>query len=200
MKVIGLTGGIASGKSTVSKILAEKYGLPVMDADIISRKVAEPGMPALEEIRSVFGKDCLTGEGEMDREKMGALIRKDPESKKALEMIIHHYVGLEVMACIERHQKKDTPLLVYDCPLLFEAGADEICDRTALVTLSYDQRLIRLMNRDGIDSQTALEKMAIQMSDEEKIALADDIIDNSGDIEHLLREVELAYQKWVRLE
>lgn len=198
MKVIGLTGGIGAGKSTVSGILSDNYHLPIIDADLIARDVVLPGRPALSKIAHIFGSEMLTVDGEMDREKMGLLIQQNAKAKEQLEAITHQAIQETVQAKILKYHKAKFPFVIYDCPLLFEAHHDRLCDRTVLVTAYFDLRLSRLMARDQITRKMAEAKMAIQMAEAEKAALADDIINNSGDLIFLRSEIERVYRRWMR--
>ena len=189
MKVIGLTGGISSGKSTVSRILNSEFGIPVIDADLISRQVVEPGGKSLEQIKNIFGQDYLTEDGAMDRVKMGKLIRKDPEAKKNLEAILHPAIEKTVKEEIDQYKEKGTELVIYDCPLLIEADQEKFVDFIALVVTTLPVRIERLMERDGITEEEARQKIAIQMSDEEKKKYADFIIYNDCDRDSLKEEL-----------
>ncbi|MEG2650655.1 MAG: dephospho-CoA kinase [Eubacterium sp.] len=193
MKVIGLTGGIASGKSTVSRILREEFGIPIVDADQISRDVVAPGGAALERIAEAFGSEYLLPGGGLDRKRMGALICEDTKAKNRLEGILHPIIEHHVENIIADYRARGTDLIVYDCPLLLEARQERFVDSVALVVTDIALRVRRLMERDGITEDEARKKIAIQMSDGDKQRYADFLISNDGD-EEALRE---ALSRWV---
>ena len=201
MKIIGLTGGIASGKSTVSKILSDHYGYPIVDADRIAREVVAVGSDGLSQIESVFGSEYMTKTGEMDRIKMGTLIRNDPNAKKKLEAITHPLIHDTVLQQFENYRRSGSRVAIYDCPLLFEAKQTDLVDAVLLVCVDPDIRIRRLMARDQISETIAKQKIAIQLSNREKQqqAMALNIplatIDNSSDLDQLEIEIQKALSK-----
>ncbi|MGL6293735.1 dephospho-CoA kinase [Eubacterium aggregans] len=196
MKVIGLTGGIASGKSTVSRILREEFGIPIVDADQISRDVVSPGGAALERIAEAFGSECLMPEGGLDRKRMGALICEDPKAKNRLDGILHPVIEHHVENIIADYRARGTDLIVYDCPLLIEARQERFVDSVALVVTDIALRVQRLMKRDGIAEDEARKKIAIQMSDGDKERYADFLISNDGDEEALREALSQLVMHW----
>ncbi|MEG1433479.1 MULTISPECIES: dephospho-CoA kinase [Eubacterium] len=196
MKVIGLTGGIASGKSTVSRILREEFGIPIVDADQISRDVVAPGGAALERIAEAFGSEYLLPGGGLDRKRMGALICEDTKAKNRLEGILHPIIEHHVENIIADYRARGTDLIVYDCPLLLEARQERFVDSVALVVTDIALRVRRLMERDGITEDEARKKIAIQMSDGDKQRYADFLISNDGDEEALREALSRLVMRW----
>ncbi len=196
MKVIGLTGGIASGKSTVSRILREEFGIPIVDADQISRDVVAPGGAALERIAEAFGSEYLLPGGGLDRKRMGALICEDTKAKNRLEGILHPIIEHHVENIIADYRARGTDLIVYDCPLLIEARQERFVDSVALVVTDITLRVRRLMERDGIAEDEARKKIAIQMSDGDKQRYADFLISNDGDEEALREALSQLVMRW----
>ena len=185
MKVIGLTGGIASGKSSVSSVLKGKYRLPIVDADLIAREVVAPGSKGIQMIEEAFGHEVIAEDGSMDREKMGALMRQDEKVRDRLNEITHPLVEQEVRRQFEVYARAGEGIVVYDCPLLIEAHQDHLVDEILLVTAEKATRVDRIMMRDGCDRQTAEQKIAIQMPEEEKLSQADTVIYNDGSLQEL---------------
>jgi dephospho-CoA kinase len=181
--LIGLTGGIACGKSTVSGILRE-MGLPVIDADQIARDVVRPGEPAYDEIAAEFGKDIIAGDGTIDREKLGALVFEDEEKRRRLEAITHPVIFRAIAQEVARLRLERNPKsIVVDAALLFESGLSDYMDKNVAVTVSDDLQLTRLMERDHLDENAARLRMASQMPSSEKAERAHLLIDNSGTLE-----------------
>lgn len=187
--IIGLTGGIATGKSTVSNMLKEK-GFPVIDADIAARAVVEPGQPALQEIMNAFGSDVLSADGSLNRQKLGSIIFHDKEKRKKLNEIVHPAVRSWMMAEKDKAVRKGYKTIVFDIPLLFESKLTWMADRTLLVYTDPAVQLQRLMNRNGYTEEEASARIQSQMPIEEKKELADDIINNSGTKEETAKQLE----------
>jgi dephospho-CoA kinase len=203
MKVIVLTGGIASGKSAVSAVLAG-MGVPVIDADRVAREVVEPGREAYREIVEAFGRGVLHKDGTIDRERLGRLVFADGEQRKTLERITHPRIGARVADLLAAHAADGAPAVVLDIPLYIEtrvrAGAPESqrfaphlqADAVIVVTADEPAQLERLMTRDGLSREDALARISSQIPLSEKAAHADYVIDNSGtpaETEHRVREV-----------
>lgn len=199
MKVIGLTGGIASGKSTVSKILAEKYQFKIIDADKISRELTKQE-DVLLMISEKIGKDVLNNNRQLNRKKMGELICKRPEIKKILEDILHPLIERSVCNKIRLYQKKGEQIIIYDCPLLFETNNERHTDAVLLVTADEAVRLKRLTERDHLDRENAQKRIAIQMSDAEKIKKSDYILYNNTSLEDLEKELDTIVLNWIHVE
>ena len=196
-KKIGLTGGIASGKTTVSDCF-KKLGTQVIDADVISHEVTEPSGSAFEEILSEFGSEILDEKGLINRKKMRAIIFNDPSQKKILENIIHPKVRDEMF---QRINKSDDHYLIVSVPLLVETGMHQIMDRNLLVDCSEDTQIERLMHRDKItlNEARAILKNQASRSDREKIA--DDLIVNENNVtlielENEVLELHKYYSKY----
>lgn len=189
MSVIGLTGGIASGKSLVSAILRQ-LGAKIVDADEVARLVVEPGTVGLAEIRQVFGDKILNPDGSLNRKTLGDLVFADPDKLKKLNEITHPQVYKYFKNEIAKfHQHKDYPALILDVPLLIEAGFQRLADEVWLVVVSKDVQVNRVMERDGVSREQALQRINSQMSVEEKQKYADVIIDNSGSTESTRQKV-----------
>ncbi len=178
---IGLTGGIASGKSTVSQMLTE-LGFPVIDADVASRKVVEKGKPALKEIEKAFGSDVIQSNGELDRKKLGGLIFKDATKRQMLNEIVHPRVRAWMRDQIMVNEQIGQVAVVLDIPLLIESTLKSWADRILLVYVPEEVQIKRLMDRDDITREDALLRINSQMPLDEKRALADRIINNQGSI------------------
>ena len=180
MKVIGLTGGTGSGKSTVAAYL-EKKGCIIIDADKISRDLTKPGGEALEPIRRRFGADVFFEDGSLDRKKLGGIVFSDDAKLRSLEEITTDIVIKKILEKVE-HLKKNgfNGTVILDAPLLFECGMKDCTDENWLVTCDLENRIQRLIDRDGISRQSILDRMANQLSDEQKRMMADRVIENSG--------------------
>ena len=196
-KKIGLTGGIASGKTTVSDCF-KKLGTQVIDADIISHEVTEPSGSAFEEILSEFGSEILDEKGLINRKKMRAIIFNDPSQKKILENIIHPKVRDEMF---QRINKSDDHYLIVSVPLLVETGMHQIMDKTLLVDCSEDTQIERLMHRDKITLNEARAILKNQASRSDRKKIADDLIVNENNVtlielENEVLELHKYYSKY----
>lgn len=188
MITIGLTGGIASGKSTVSKEL-RSLGVPIYDADEASRAAVAKGSPALEQVAAVFGREYLTEEGELNRPKVAELVFNDTEARSKLEAIIHKIVWQEAEAFLAKCREEEQPMAVLDVPLLIECGWHERVDTVWLVSVSKELQIERGLQRGGITRENLLARIEAQMSLEEKSRVADVILDNSGTLESIIDKV-----------
>ena len=180
-KVIGLTGGIASGKSTISNIFKE-VGWPVIDADQTARQVVMPGSLGLAQIISRFGSQVLQPDGTLDRAALGSVVFDDPESLSDLDQIEHPLIMAAIDKQLAGFKKQGLPVAVLDVPLLFETGMDQECDLTVLAVVDHKTQLERLMKRDHCTKAAALKRINAQMPLEEKMRRADVIIDNNGSL------------------
>lgn len=185
MKVIGLTGGIASGKSTVSSIIQGKCRIPVIDADVLARAVVEPGTPGLAQIAETFGREVLTDKDELDRKVLGKLIREDDEKRLALNAITHPLINDLYQQKLSAYRNQGETLVVYDAPLLLEGEGIEGVDMVIVVVTDEKERIARLMSRDDSDEATARAKLTMQMSDAERIERSDVVIYNNGGFQDL---------------
>lgn len=187
--VLGLTGSFGSGKSTVASIF-DALGVPRQDADQIARDVVRPGTRALNEIVEAFGQDVLDAEGTMDREKMAKIVFSDEEARQRLNSIIHPRVRERMKEFIEDHAGE--PLVVVEIPLLLEGGRSGTVDKVVVVTTSESIRFERLAGL-GFSEEQIQARLGAQMPQEEKITLADHVIDNGGSLEATREQVvELA--------
>jgi dephospho-CoA kinase len=188
MQLIGLTGGIATGKSTVSAELAA-LGATVIDADALAREVVAPGRPGLTAIVDRFGADVLLPDGSLDRARMGAIVFADDTARHDLERITHPRVRELMMRRIGEALAADATLVVAEVPLLFETRSVDLYQGVMLVYAPTTLQLARLIARDGIDEQSARQRLAAQMPIDEKRDRATWIVDNSGTVEATLRQV-----------
>ena len=194
MKIIGLTGGIGTGKSTVSAYLAQK-GCKIIDADLISHQMTEAGSPCLAEIKDAFGEDVFLRDGNLDRKKVGRLVFADAEKKKTLEQIITRRVIEKTLRILQDCRAQQEALVVLDAPLLFECGMQRYTDETWLVVCRTETRLRRIAARDGLAEEDIQKRIANQMSTEQKEKLADYIIDNSRDLAWLYAQIDTLLAK-----
>jgi len=179
--LVGLTGGIATGKSTVDAILRE-LGARVIDADVLAREVVEPGEPALAEIAAAFGSGVLGPDGRLDRKALGAIVFSDPDLRLKLEAMTHPRIRERFQRRIDALAAEDfRGLVFFDAPVMIESGNYRNMDRLVVVVTDEPTQIGRLMARDGIDRDEALRKIKSQMPLTEKAKLADYVIDNSGD-------------------
>lgn len=188
MITIGLTGGIASGKSTVSAEL-RRLGIPVFDADAVSRSAVAKGSKGLTLVAEAFGAAYLTAEGDLDRPKISQLVFNNKEALHTLESIIHKIVWSEAEAFLADCRAKESRLAVLDVPLLIECGWHKQVDRVWLVAVSRKQQIERAMLRSGMSEEEVTARIAAQMSLAEKKEYADVVLDNSGSLENTLESV-----------
>lgn len=194
MKVIGLTGGIASGKSTIANLL-RSLGAPVFDADAESRAVVARGRAALNEIAAAFGLEYLTDGGELNRPKMAELVFRDKEALKKLEGIIHKNVLAAAQSFVADCRSKNLPAAVLDVPLLIECGWHKKVDAVWLVAVDSETQIERAMARSNMTREEVKARIAAQMTLEEKRAYADFVIDNSGTFGETEKAVAAAWKK-----
>jgi len=189
---VGLTGGIACGKSTVSGML-EARGAAIVDADRIARDVVLPGQPALQDIREAFGDDVLLADGTLNRKALGAVVFGDEAARRKLEAILHPRIRAEMARQMaDWNEREPGRLVIVDIPLLYESGLDKRFDfeEILVVYVPRDVQLERLMKRDGLSSEAAEQRLDAQMPIERKKELADVVIDNSGSLEQTEAQVE----------
>lgn len=179
--VIGLTGGIASGKSTISNIFKE-VGWPVIDADQTARQVVMPGSLGLAQIVSRFGSQVLQPDGTLDRAALGSMVFDDPQNLSDLDQIEHPLIMAAIDKQLAGFKKQGLPVVVLDVPLLFETRMDQECDLTVLAVVDRKTQLERLMKRDHCSKAAALKRINAQMPLEEKMRRADVTIDNNGSL------------------
>ncbi len=186
-KVIGLTGGIASGKSTASAYI-EEQGFKVLDADVYARKVTEKDSPGYHRIVETFGTGILDENEEIDRAALGRIIFSDAEERKKLNAISHPEIRRMMNSDQDEFIKENHVFL--DIPLLFENGLDKNCDVTVTVYVTQENQMQRLMDRNGLVEADAAARIGSQMALEEKKRLSDRVFDNNGDKENLYRQID----------
>ena len=195
MFIIGLTGGIGTGKSTVSGYLEDK-GCLILDADKISRQMTEKGQPALNEIGAAFGFELINDDGCLDRQALGNIVFNDKKKLDILQSIITQKVVEHINNRLDELKKDNTEdIIVIDAPLLFECGMEDLADENWLVSASLDVRLDRVQKRDGLSKEEIISRINNQMSQEDKEKLSQVILDNSGTLEELYRQIDLNLER-----
>jgi dephospho-CoA kinase len=193
--IIGLTGGIASGKSTVSKLLIEK-GFSVVDADAAARKAVEPGEPALVKIVDAFGQEILNPDGTLNRGALGEIIFNNEESRKELNGIVHPAVRAQMLGEKDQAFEQGKNTVIMDIPLLYESQLTWMVDKTIVVYVDRETQLTRLMKRNGLSEEEATARIESQMSLDKKKELAQAVLDNRGTIEETLRQLDELIVRW----
>lgn len=195
---VGLTGGIGSGKSAVSSLLAE-LGATVVDADLLAREAVAPGSPGLAEIAAEFGDDVVGPDGSLDRPAMAAVVFSDPTARQRLEAIVHPRVRARA-AEIEAAALAADPsaVVVHDVPLLVETGQQDSYDVVLVVDVPRDLQVARLVSARGMDEAEARSRIAAQADRDARLAAADVVIDNSGTLDDLARRVQQVWQEHLR--
>ncbi|WP_104203734.1 dephospho-CoA kinase [Billgrantia saliphila] len=186
--IVGVTGGIASGKSTVARAFAA-LGVPWVDADDVAREVVEPGEPALAEIAARFGQRTLLEDGRLNRRALREIVFAEPSERLWLESVTHPRIRERIVAHLERLQAEGAPYVLLVSPLLFESGQSKMVDRCLVIDVPESLQLARTAARDDVDDAQARAIVAAQMPRAERLARADDVIDNSGDEEDLAAQV-----------
>lgn len=192
MHVFGLTGGIASGKSTVTRVLRE-LGAEVLDADVIAREVVEPGTPGLAAVAARF-PGVVGSDGRLDRAKLGARVFGDPAERAALNDITHPLVRQAFMDKLQALEERGVARVIYDVPLLIESGMHAWMEAVAVVWVPRALQKARLMSRDRLDSDAADARLAAQLPLDDKRAHATWVIDNSGDLASTRAQVEAMWR------
>lgn len=187
--LFGLTGGIASGKSTVSQLLV-KHGALLVDADQVARDVVEQGQPALQEIVSYFGQAVLNEDGSLNRSALGTIVFSDKDKLATLESITHPAIRERMFSTIEQYKDEDpTAVIIADIPLLYETKQTELYEAIIVVYVPREMQIKRLMERNNIAEEVAASRVDIQMDIELKRAQADYVIDNSGTLEQTEEQI-----------
>lgn len=197
MDVIGLTGGIAAGKSVVATRLAE-LGAVVIDADVLARDAVAEGSAGLRAIRDTFGDAVLAPDGTLDRSALGALVFADPDARAQLNAIVHpevHRLYRERLAAVESTNPR--AIVVYDVPLLVEARSADEFTLVVVVHAPAEQRVERLVALRGLDRASAQQRVSAQASDAERLAVADVVIDSSGTLDQTMEQVDALWQRLV---
>lgn len=190
---VALTGGIASGKTTVANLFAE-LGVPLIDTDVIARQVVEPGQPALVEVVQAFGPDVLDAEGRLDRRRMRERIFSDPTARQRLESILHPAIRAE----LERQSRTaGDPYQVLVIPLLTEGKRRDHVDRVLLVDVPEQLQIQRLMMRDGVSREQAEASLNAQATRAERLAMADDVVRNTGRVDDLREDVAKLHSNYL---
>jgi dephospho-CoA kinase len=190
MRVIGLTGGIAAGKTVVADRLAE-LGAVRIDADRLAREVVEPGTPALAEIARRFGAGVIQDDGSLDRPALGAVVFQDPDARRDLEAITHPAVrALSARRMAEAGEADPDAIVVYDIPLLVESGRVDEFDRIVVVHAPREERIRRLIELRGMPRAEAERRIASQASDEDRLAVADDVVDSGVSLASTLEQTD----------
>jgi dephospho-CoA kinase len=192
---VGLTGGIASGKSLVANMFV-KLGAELVDADQIAREVVAPGEPALAAIRDAFGPEVLSSRGELDRAALRRLVFADADKRRRLDAILHPLIRARILARLAVVRR---PYAIVAVPLLVETDFAALVDRVAVVDCPESMQLERLMRRDGIPRTEALAMIAAQADRVTRLRAAHDVIDNSGDVERTRRQVVLLHDRYLEL-
>lgn len=191
--IIGLTGGIATGKSTVSRMLKET-GIPVIDADAIAKEVVKPGETAYKKIMKHFGAGILHEDQTINRDKLGSIIFNDPGEREILNGIVHPEVRKEMSSQAEQLIKEQFPIVVMDIPLLIESNLFHLVDKVVLVYAPEHVQLARLMERNSYSEEEALSRISAQTSIEKKKNYSDYVIDNSGSLAETEHQLEVLLQ------
>lgn len=192
--VVGITGGIGSGKTAVTDRFA-RLGITIVDADLAARLVVEPGRPALEAIANHFGADILLQNGKLDRATLRQRVFADNEERRWLEQLTHPLIGEEIFRQL---QESGSAYTILSSPLLLETSQGELCDLTAVVDVPEQVQLQRTMNRDGNDEDQVRRIMAAQLSRQERLSRADHVIDNSGDVAELDPQVANLHEMFLQ--
>lgn len=195
--IIGLTGSIATGKSTVANRFKE-HGIPVVDADLIARQVVEPGSETLQKIAQAFGESALHADGTMNREEIGRQIFGNEEKRALLNGIIHPAIRKEMLRQKDHHLANGKKIVILDIPLLFESKLEHFVEQILVVATSREIQKQRLMARNGLSEQEALERMNSQLSIDDKAKWADEVIKNDGTLEELEAQVDALVNNWMK--
>ncbi|MFZ7102699.1 MAG: dephospho-CoA kinase [Peptococcaceae bacterium] len=197
MIIVGLTGGIASGKSTVSNYLRQ-LGAVIIDADQLARKVVEPGERAWQKIQDHFGGQALNEDQTLNRKKIGEIVFADTTQLEILNKIIHPEVIREAKKMIAKYQKQgNIKLIVIDAPLLIEAGMEKLVDEVWVINVEPEVQIKRTMERDKLSRDAALNRLKSQLPTSEKLKYADRIIDNNKNVEDTLAQVKKVWLEMI---
>lgn len=193
--IIGLTGSIASGKSTVSKMLKNE-GYPIIDADLVARLVVEPGTETLEQIRQAFGSEVISVDGTMNRAKVGEIIFNDPVSRKTLNDIIHPAIRQEMLKQRYELLEQGFKTIIMDIPLLFESRLQYLVDKILVVSVTEENQLKRLVERNGFTEQEARARINSQLPMSVKEDGADAVVYNNGSLEETSQQLMRVLVSW----
>jgi dephospho-CoA kinase len=193
--VVGLTGGIASGKSTVARAFAQR-GIPVVDADVLAREVVAPGSDGLAAVVDTFGSGVLLQDGTLDRKKVGELVFADPALRIKLNAILHPRIAL--LSAQRLSEPRDVPYVIYEAPLIVENGLHHGMHALVVVALDISAQIERVMARDGLDREAAEARLRAQAPLERKLAAATYVIDNGKPLSELSPQVQIVHDKILR--
>jgi dephospho-CoA kinase len=196
-RLIGLTGGIATGKSTVANYLVAAYNLPILDADVYARDAVSVGSDILAQISRRYGAEILLVDGNLNRSKLGEIIFNQPEERSWVENIIHPYVRSCFSQAINNSSANTLVLVI---PLLFEVGLENLVSEVWVVSCSAAQQQERLIQRNNLTSEQALARINSQLAIAEKIARADVVLDNSSTLESLLQQIDIVMKRGIALD
>ena len=199
MIVVGLTGAVAGGKSTVAEVL-RREGAAIVDTDEIAREVTAPGSPALKEIVEAFGPEVLTEQGTLDRKRLGSLVFEREPARRRLEAITHPRIREQMRRRLAdlRRQAQPPAVAVVVIPLLYETGSESEVEVVVAVTAPASEQVRRLMARDGLSPGEAAARVAAQMPAEEKARRADFVVATSGSVEETVRQAEKLWQRLIQ--
>ncbi len=195
MLVIGVTGGIGSGKTAATDRF-QSHGITVVDADLASRVIVEPGRPALQEIEKHFGAHLITPDGELDRRALREIVFADPEQRKWLEGLTHPLIAQEIVSQIQASQ---SPYTILASPLLLESSQHQMVTRVLVIDVPVELQIARTVTRDDTTEEGVRAIIAAQMPREDRLAKADDVICNDQDLAHLHNEVDKLHQTYLKL-
>lgn len=193
--ILGLTGSIGTGKSTIAKRF-KTLGIPVIDADIIAREVVEPNEAAYEKIVATFGREIVQSDKTIDRKALGEIVFTDETKRKQLNDIIHPAIRTEMLKQRDAYVAQGKPCIVLDIPLLYESGLTHFVEKVIVVLVSEEEQLKRIMERDGCTEEEARKRMAAQIPVAEKAKRADAVIDNNGTIEASYAQLNQILDEW----
>lgn len=193
--IVGLTGGIGSGKSTVADLF-QQLGIPVIDADVIAHTLVEPGQPALAEIIKAFGANSVYASGALDRARLRKLVFSDPEQRRRLEAILHPKIRREIITLTTNIR---TPYCIVVIPLLLETDQRDLVDRILVVDTGVDKQIARVTMRNGLPKHEIMAIITAQASRERRLAAADEVIDNNGSLDELDNQVRAQHEKYLKI-
>ncbi|MBQ0138978.1 MAG: dephospho-CoA kinase [Kurthia sp.] len=193
--IIGLTGSIASGKSTVAKML-EQYEFPIVDADLVARVVVEPGKPALQQIKNKFGEDIVLEDGNLNRPKLGNIIFNDPKKRLDLNAIMHPAIRKEMLEQRDKCLRDGHPVVIMDIPLLFESKLQHFVEKILVVSVTEENQLRRLMERNELSEADARARISSQLPISVKEEGADAVIYNNESLEETQQQLEAILRNW----
>lgn len=198
MITVGLTGGIGSGKSAVSRLLAA-HGAVVVDADLVARDVVQPGTPGLQRVVEVFGEQVLAEDGSLDRPALGARVFADPEALARLNAIVHPLIGTRTAELLEQARVSGADVVVHDVPLLAENGLAPMYDAVVVVAADPQTQLERLVRLRGMAEQEARQRIAAQAPLADKLAVATHVVHNDGPLEDLAPQIRRVWEQLTAL-